>query len=646
MAVALLIGLAYLQLSTLAVTSPTMDEPNHLVSGYAFLTRGDTRIKLNGPILNNALGALPLLLEPGLELTPAADPAWDTNDYNDIADRFVWNNTASPFRIVYLARLPFIAVGWLLGALIFRWARERSGSGAGLFALALYTFCPNLLAHSRISMTDFVPTACASLTLYAFTRALQPVRRSSWLALVGLGLGLALASKFVLVMLIPAMAVLWLANHGFRAIGQSLTQFVFILSVAALTVWGIYGFQIGPVFAGGVSVPAPGFWGEVESARYYLSQPWPNYLGGEISASGWWYYFPIAFLVKTPLPVQLLLVAAVARTIRRRTWRQAALFLLPSFLILVSLSFSAINLGYRYLLPLLPLIFVYVSSLVPDRPVAISYRPVILLALLVWHISGTLRLYPYYFTFFNELAGGPERGRYILSDSNIDWGQDLVGLKHYVDERQIDRIKLSYFGIAHPTAYGLKTDPLPPIRTALNDQGAHWLHTYYPPDPAPGVYAISVANLMGDIWINRDAYAFFRERVPDTTIGHSIYLYTIPTRGAPINLSLSGLQIEQIDPETYRRFGTNDVRVRWFDAATSLIAPPGEAWLAIADSHPLAPDLAELLTGVEPAARARMSDNDQPYSITAQSRANCRHIWRIRQRESTRCGPECGNFAL
>ena len=153
------------------------------------------------------------------------------------------------------------------------------------------------------------------------------------------------------------------------------------------------------------------------------------------------------------------------------------------------------------------------------------------LALLAWSIIGTLRIYPYYLTYFNEIAGGPDRGRYILSDSNIDWGQDLVGLKNYVDQNQHRSIKLSYFGIAHPTAYGLTTQAIPPVRTAMNDQGAWWLKTYYPSDPPPGKYAISVANLMGGIWIDRAAYAFFRDRTPDTTIGNSIYLYTIAPRG-------------------------------------------------------------------------------------------------------------------
>ncbi len=76
-ACALLLMLAFLQLSSLAVTSVTIDEPSHVMAGYAFLTRGDTRLMLNGPILPNALGAAPLLTQPDLKLTPADDPMWE-----------------------------------------------------------------------------------------------------------------------------------------------------------------------------------------------------------------------------------------------------------------------------------------------------------------------------------------------------------------------------------------------------------------------------------------------------------------------------------------------------------------------------------------------------------------------------------------
>ena len=642
-AIALLLIYAYLQLSSLAVTSITMDEPSHLAAGYAFLTRGDTRIKLNGPMLPNLIGALPLLLQPDLKLTPADDPMWDANDHNGISDEFVWRNTVSPFRLIFLARFPFMAIGWLLGALIFRWAKERAGAWAGVFALTLFVFDPNLLAHSRFVMTDFAPTACAVFALYALDRSLRQPASRKWLMIAGVGLGLAIASKFSLLMLAVAAFLLLLLNqlthngptssgaesarpragrakNGVwgRLVPHFATRFFALLSIAAITVWTVYVFQIGPVDPGGVPVPAPGFWREWQSAQYYLNQPWPNYLFGQTSTTGWWYYFPIALLVKTPLPILILFVFALVRTFIKRTWRVDAIFLLPMALIFGSLLFSTNNLGYRYLLPLLPLAFVYIAySLALSFHPSVSLSPLYLVTvlLLVWLVVGTLAISPYYLTYFNEIAGGPDRGKYILSDSNIDWGQDLVGLKNYLDQNHLSSIKLSYFGISHPTAYGLTTEALPPVRTAMNDQGAWWLKTYNPRDPAPVRYAISVANLMGGIWIDPAEYAFFRDRQPDTTIGNSIYIYTIAPRGEVVNLSLAGLQIDQIDAATYQRFNTNDVRPRWFDAASSLIAAPGESWIALADDQSLAPEFQGVFAGIEPVTHAKLTDEDRTYAL-------------------------------
>ena len=625
LAVLLLCLLAFLQLSSLAVTSVTIDEPSHVLAGYAFLTRGDTRLMLNGPILPNALGAAPLLTQPDLKLTPADDSRWDKNDHNGISDDFIWNNTVSPFVLIYLSRLPFIFLSWLLGALIFRWASERVNGWAGVFALTLYVFDPNLLAHSRLAMTDFAPTAIAIIALYAFERWLQQIANRKWLIVTGIFTGLMLASKFSLIMFAVAMAIIVLFR--FVKSNQRLSAFIgvlYVFGIAAVTIWGVYAFQIAPVNPGGLSVPAPGFWREWQSAQYYLNQTWPNYLFGQTSETGWWYYFPIALILKTPLPLLILFVAALIRTGIKRTWRDDLIFLLPALLLFISLLFSTNNLGYRYLLPILPLIIVYVSALWPRsvsrplfRSVTLSPSHLVILLLLAWSIVGTLRIYPYYLTYFNEIVGGPDRGRYILSDSNIDWGQDMVGLKNYVEQNHIDphRVNLSYFGIAHPTAYGLQTQAIPPVRTAMHDQGAWWLKTYYPDDPAPGKYAISVANLMGGIWIDRAAYAFFRDRQPDTTIGNSIYLYTIEPRGEPANLSLSGLQIDQIDPQTYQQFNTNDVRPRWFDATTALMAAPGEAWIAIADNQLLAPEFKSLFADTESIAHAQLNDEDRTYTL-------------------------------
>ena len=619
-AVALLLVFGWLQFSTLSIITPTVDEPLHIVRGYAYITRGDERIRLRGPILSNALNGLALLLEPNLKLLPPDDPAWLDSEAAGLAEHFMWYNAVPTQRIVFLARLPILFVSLVLGAFIFRWASERSGAKPALGALLLYVFCPNMLAHARLATTDVVTAATILISVYAFQRALDAPRRAPRL-LSGVALGLALAAKFSSAVLPVAFVVYaairaWQERRERRAWVAPVITVLASLGIGAVTLWAVYGFKIAPIEPGGIPLPAPYYWAEWQALDKYVRSDrlLPSYLFGRISNGGWWYYFPVVFLVKTPLPVLVMLLLGLALTIRARTWRRDFLLWLVPGLVMAILLFSPQDIGYRYLLPLLPFIFVAGADVIAAA-LRFRWAQVGMAALLVWQVWGTLNIYPYYLAYFNELAGGPDRGRYILSDSNIDWGQDLIGLKHYLDERHITDLKLSYFGGMPPSVYGMRVEALPPVRHAMYDQGAWWLYKYYPPDPAPGVYAISVVNLMGGIWIDQQTYAYFRDRVPDATVGHSIYIYTIPLRGAPTDLALSGLQITQIDPLTYTRFGTNAVRPRWFDAATSLIAAPGEAWIALADDRPLAPEFASLFEGVAPEVRAQLTDEDRRYNL-------------------------------
>ena len=143
-AIGLLLIQVWLMFSTLGVTSPTVDEPLHIVRGYAFASRGEDRLRLRGPVLSNALSGAALLLEPDLKLPPADDPIWLERDGTGLPETFMWANTAPPLRMIFLARLPMLFASLLLGALIFRWAAQRSGPLAALGALALYAFCPNI----------------------------------------------------------------------------------------------------------------------------------------------------------------------------------------------------------------------------------------------------------------------------------------------------------------------------------------------------------------------------------------------------------------------------------------------------------------------------------------------------------------------
>jgi hypothetical protein len=619
-AILLLLLYAWLEFSTLAITSPTADESLHVMRGYIFVTRGDDRYRMRGPVLNNALSGLTLAaLEPPIYFPPSDDPMWEHVALGDDPDPYLFGPNVPTLRIFFLARLPILAVSLLLGALIFRWAYERAGGWPAQGALTLYVFCPNLLAHNRLVTTDAVAAATFLLGAYAIFKALQ---RPSWRTTImaGVAFGLAMASKFSATALLPAYAVSaavfwWPQRADNRAWRKYLALGAGLVAVGGLTVWAIYGFKIAPLRPGGLPLPAPSYWGEWEVMTGYLQDPFPGYLFGQIAPRGWWYYYPITFLAKTPLPVLILIVLSFVVTVRRRSWRTDLPVFLAPVLYFISLLTSTHDLGYRYLLPILPAAFVY-STNVFQTASAKRWTRLAVIGLIGWQIIGLIGIYPYYLTFFNEVVGGPDRGRYILSDSNLDWGQDLIGLKNYLDQHPEQQpLKLSYGGITRASLYGLQAEALPPIYASMSDQGAWWLHTYYPLDPPPGRYAIGVSSLMGNPLLPASVFAYFRDRQPDTTIGNSIYLYTIEPRGAAADLSLSGVQLDEIDPQTYQLFNTNDVRPRWFDATRSIIAAPDRSWVAIANEQPIAPELAPLLADLTPVAHAATIGDQRPYSL-------------------------------
>ncbi|MBI5565450.1 MAG: glycosyltransferase family 39 protein [Chloroflexi bacterium] len=610
----------WLELSTLHLITPTIDEPIHIVRGYAFAARGDDRLRLRGPILSNVLSGWSLLLEPQLQFPPQDDPIWLDEGGADLSMQFMWGNAVPADRIIFLARLPIIFVSLLLTVFVYRWAADRTMPLAALGAAALAAFCPNLLANARLATTDLVTAATFLIAAFAFDRALRRPTLAHRL-FSGVAFGLALAAKFSAFALplafgLQVVVQVWRARRQRAALGRELLTLLVTAGVGALMVWALYGFKLAPVVAGGLPLPAPSYWDELRWMSDYLQgDVLPGYLFGQIAARGWWYYYPVAFLLKTPIPVLILALLALGWLVIKRDWVRTLLpILLVPGLVMGPLLFSPHDIGYRYLLPMLP--FIYVASadvlawLWPKRAARL-----VIGGLLAWQVAGTALIYPYYLAYFNELAGGPERGRFLLADSNLDWGQDLIGLRPYIDAKPETPLKLAYNGRAPASAYGLKVQPLPIVFENLQDQGPWWLHTYYPPDPGPGEYAISAQVLAMGHMYDPSAYAFFRSLTPTGNIGYSIYMYSIAPRGEPIGLALSGVQVDQIDPPTYQHFATNDVRLRWFDATSSVIAAPDRWWVAIMDSQSIASELASLWDGIQPVGHALTTLEKQPYQL-------------------------------
>jgi hypothetical protein len=527
---------------SMKIKSPTYDEPAHLTSGYLAITKKDFRYGADHPPLIKSLAALPLLF---IDLAlPENLNQLIEKDMFTLGRHFIFKPGNDVDQIIFLARLPLVLLSVLLGYYIFLWARELYGEMAGLLALTLYAFSPNILAHSRLVTTDFGATCFIFISCYHFKDYILDTSLRK-LCIAGLFFGLALTVKYSTLILLPIF-ILYLfcktltpfkkgnfknlfSNAKQNLIKQavSLVKNLAVLFTIIYTVlFFAYGFRIDAV-----SLYLNGF--ETLQAVYFdIPQRYISYSLGEYLAHPKWYYPLLVLLVKTPVPLLILLVLALG-TLRKRSTTVLSEFLLiiPAAAIFFTSFLDTETTGLRRLLPIYPFIFVFVTKLIPnsgsaenkktifaDQPIILSFSLVITL----WYILSSAKIFPDYLTYFNEFTGGPRSGIYYLDNSNIDWGQDLKRLKPYMDEQGIKKIKLIYSGTADPGYYKIKTEPV-----TLEEQSS---------GPQSGYYAISInyLNRLKKIpTIYEFGNAWKKEYKPIKVIGNTLYIYNFSAHETP-----------------------------------------------------------------------------------------------------------------
>ena len=544
----------FLALDSLVDDSPTMDEQNHLARGAAFVKTADPRLSLEHPPLVNSLSGLPLLTLPNLHF-PFDHPSWTDLQPPDIywynfADQFLWHSNQDVTRMIFLGRLPVVFLTLGLALVGFHFARTFWGRPSGYLAFFLLLFEPNILANGRLITTDLGGTLFMTLALLLMWR-LWTAPGWAWrrLLVAGVGLGLAFGSKLSMLTFVPILAVVALLpifnakvgaqveqRHGgaVKRLGQ-LGQLVIAGLVSILAVWTIYGFEWGAfrfpsmqlTFLDEFSGPMPTFWAGIDQIVNVSRGGRMAFLLGESSAQGFWQFFPVAFLVKTPLVLLLGLLGLIWLGWKRPSqWPKLFFLLIPALLYFLVSMVSGINIGYRHLLPILPLIIVGVSGL-PAFFAKEQFRRAVTAVLAVGLLLPTLLIHPHYLSYFNLAAGGPQNGASILADSSNDWGQDLLRLRTWMAESGVENIKLGWFGIADPAYYGLQDEPLPGFPRAR--YLALWdAPPFDPAQPEPGLYAISASSLWESHRSEKNVYTWFRQREPDARIGYSIYIYEVP----------------------------------------------------------------------------------------------------------------------
>jgi hypothetical protein len=505
--------------------SLTADEPKHLGTALFHATEGRCCLgRDNSPSL--VLNAIPLLSEehPGRSsLIPGRDP-WQSGREFLLAEPDLEQT-------ILRARLPSLALLLALGAIVFAWARSLYGTSGGLFALFLFSFSPTLLAHGSLATGDIHAACFITLAAFAYARFLDRPRVGRLFA-SGLTLGLALASKFSALALLPSFALIGLVAGPWgdgRVRGRLVplaASLAAILGVATCVLFVAYGANGSRVPLGGGDASLAGFADYLDGlarVRILAERGWNSYLLGEYRLGGWWYYYPIALAVKTPIPALLAFVAACATTpwivgVERR--REACVWV-PALILLAAALASDLNIGVRHLLPVLPLLHVLCGRLVKLELGPARLRRALVAAGGAWYVLGTVSHHPHHLSYFNGLTGGPERGHLVLADSNLDWGQSLRDLRQFLDAEGVEAVRLAYFGPTPPGRYGIRYQPLPSFDRHAEDI------VHRSGFGERELLVVSAYDLLGIDPSMRRTYAWLRERQPIARPGYSFFVYDV-----------------------------------------------------------------------------------------------------------------------
>lgn len=555
LAVAAAFALVYgtLEIASGRALSATWDEPIHLAAGYAALETGDYRVDLSHPPFMRLWAALPLLAMPGVAFS-APDPGgaprlqWLVDDAYEYSRTFLYERNDAD-RLLLAARTMVVFWGVACGILLFLWAYEWLGFTPAIATLLLYGISPTIAAHSTLVTTDAGVTCFTLAAVYFLWRTMR--RFTAWnVAGVAISLALAITTKFSGLALVPVCALLLLV--AVRTEGSAVTwrRAALVAGVSAVTVfiaiWAVYGFRHAPgpssdwmlrvqsipelaprlpPFAGATAwVDAHGLLPNGFAQGLLLSattQVNAGFLAGRYSADGWWYYFPVAFLIKTPIALLALFAGGLVAFLRRRSRLglvNESFVLIPLAAYLAFAMASGFNIGIRHILPIYPFVILIATAAVASLATVRAGR-VAVAGLAVAGVVEFAGVYPYTLTFFNQLVGGPDNGYRYLTDSNLSWGQSLKALKRWLDEHGVDRINLAYFGQADPAYYGVHATYLP---------GGEFDDRLEKP-ALPGYVAISPTILSG-VYATpalRLFYQPFRDLEPVAIVANSLRIYRV-----------------------------------------------------------------------------------------------------------------------
>jgi 4-amino-4-deoxy-L-arabinose transferase-like glycosyltransferase len=444
------------------------------------------------------------------------------------------------------------------------------GYATALVAAGIFSMLPVVLAHSALATTDIALAACYIVAVYAFTLWLEvPNWRTA--TRFGIAAGLAIATKLstlaflpttMLGILLPYLAARRRTSTeadgkgwGLGNMRNLMVSIVVAIICAFVTLWASYRFSHAPIneispapakmaarvfgpsssaargirfLTAKVQLPAPELFEGVRQLRDINSVHPPSYLFGQVKRGGWWYFYPVAIAVKTPLAVLLFaLIGAVwlgLSWFRKRTNWQAAVPIAAFLAPIVIAAPTSLDIGVRHVMP----VFAFLSMLAAVGAVRVwNYRPVgsdsrggwniaswtgraAVAILFAWFIASSARAHPDYLAYFNELGGRHPENILVISD--FDWGQDLNRLASYLREHEVRQVSIAYENYFDPDALGF-----PDVQyVECGETPSGWV-------------AVEVRRAR----LYRECYPWLSQQRLVTTVGKTMLIYYVPKSGNP-----------------------------------------------------------------------------------------------------------------
>jgi tetratricopeptide (TPR) repeat protein len=539
--------------------SQTFDEACHIFAGYRSWKNFDFGINPEHPPLVKLVAAIPLLTLP-LRTPPVPAEYFKSVEYVSGREFLNANDAGS---LISRARLATGIFTILLAVAVFCVARSMWGDGPAFLAMILLVFEPNILAHGALVTTDMGVTFGLFLAIGSFYFYL---RKPSGLRLffAGLAAGVCLGTKHSGILIFPMLFLLafaellplWdLSSRKFvpDLPKKALRQFAsvaIISGIAVVVLWSLYGFRYSSR-ASGLAVQPPlsefsqrlgprGSSIALQIAHWHLlpesylygvadihsPQVIPTFIFGTIYQDKQWFYFPAVLVIKSTVTFLVLCCLALLNSALRdpKVRREVFFLVIPPVIYFSVALYSGINFGVRHLLPIYPFLIVLIAFSAWN--IAQRRRAFAILAalLVVFHIVSSVRAYPDYLSYANELWGGPQNVHRIFADSNVDWGQGLKSMKRYIDQHQIKDCWFAYFGsyVVDAAYYGIPCKPLPAFYANVAQLPMATI-----PKFIDGPVFISSIEVTGPYWTGdwANPYFQFQKIQPADLIANSILVF-------------------------------------------------------------------------------------------------------------------------